>query len=224
MLKRSKSALWIQLALLLPMMFLGRGGGARLLLWLYAVPVVALLGGAWALYQPRVRSLVAPLSLVGAVLLAFVVVAPSSKIRAARGKLLAGFNYSQPFLGPTGDVARWAKTNTPPNSLFLIPPQEGDFRLSASRAIVVNFKTFAWGDKGLLDWRQKMSEVTGQVPLVLGDNFNAELEDKYNALSAPQITALQRKYKFDYVIVDAQKSLKWPVVYSTKKWKVYKAL
>ncbi|RYG58511.1 hypothetical protein EON80_26965, partial [bacterium] len=70
--KTTQTALSIQLALLLPMMFLGRGGGARLFLWLYAVPFVALLGGAWALYQPRVRSLVAPLSLVGVALLAVV--------------------------------------------------------------------------------------------------------------------------------------------------------
>ncbi|RYX84879.1 hypothetical protein EON83_08030 [bacterium] len=222
-LKRTKSALWVQMALMLPLIFLGRGGGTRLLLWLYAVPFAALIGGAWALYQPRIRALVAPLSLLGAALITVVLLAPIAKIRSARGKIFSGFNYSQPFIGSMGEIARWSESNTPTNSLFLLAPTEGDFRLSAQRAIVVNFKTFAWGDKGLLDWRQKMSEVTGNVPLILGNNFNAELNDKYNALSQQQIEVLQRKYKFDYVVVEAQKNLNWPLAFSTKNWKVYKA-
>lgn len=222
-LKRTKAAFWIQLALLLPLLFLGKGGGARLFLWLYAVPVATIIGGVWALHQPRLRTLVAPISLVGTALLAFVILAPISKLRGARGKIFSGFNYSQPFVGPESDVARWAKTNTPPNSLFLLTPTEGDFRLSAGRAIVVNFKTFAWGDQGLLDWRQKISDVTGNVPLTLGNNFNIELDDKYKALSAGQIVSLQRKYKFDYIVVDTKKSLDWPLAFSTKSWKVYKA-
>ena len=222
-LKQSKNAFPIQLALFVPMLFLGHSGGVRLMLWLALVPLLALVGGAWALQFERGRRFIAPLSFVGVALLALVALAPIPKIKGARGKIFSGFNYSQPFKGPQAEVARWAKSNTPENALFLLPPQEGDFRLPARRAIVVNFKTFAWGDKGLLDWRERISDVTGNKPLALGNNFIEELSDKYNALTPQQITSLQQKYGFDYVVVNAQKSLNWPLVFQTKEWKVYSA-
>ncbi len=167
--------------------------------------------------------MVAPLSLAGAALLALVALAPISKIKGARAKIFSGWNFTQNFSGPHAEVARWAKSSTPESALFLLPPQDSDFRLSSRRAIVVNFKTFAWGDKGLLDWHKRLSDVTGQKPLVLGNTSGPELSEKYNALSAGQIAALQQRYNFDYVVVDAQKNLNWPLAFATKKWKVYKA-
>lgn len=221
-LKRAKNALPLQLVVLLPMLFLGHGGGARLLLWLYLVPVAALLGGAWALSNPRAKRLFSPISFACAAGLVCVVLAPIPKMRIARGKIFSGFNFSQMFNGPQAPIARWARENTPENSLFLLPPQEGDFRLPARRAIVVNFKTFAWGDKGLLDWRERIADVTGNKPLRLGNNFIRELNDNYNALTPQQLVALQRKYGFDYVVVDARKTLNWPLAFETKNWRVYK--
>src|SRR5207302_3354086 len=37
-------------------------------------------------------------------------------------------------------IAEYAKENTPIDAIFLVPPDESDFRLRAQRAIVVNFK------------------------------------------------------------------------------------
>ena len=94
-LKRIKGALPIQFALLLPMLLLGHGGGARLMLWLFFVPVVAIIGCAWALQNERGRRLIAPLSLAGVALLAFVALAPIGRVRSARGKIFSGWNYTQ---------------------------------------------------------------------------------------------------------------------------------
>ena len=71
-------------------------------------------------------------------------------------------------LGPEGDeIARFARENTPEESIFLTPPTWGQFRLLARRPIVVDFKAFPFSDTGMLEWHNRITDAYGN-PKALG--------------------------------------------------------
>ena len=58
-------------------------------------------------------------------------------------------------------MADYAKTNTPIDAIFLVPPDESDFRLRAERAMVVNFKAVPQLGDELAEWAQRLRDTLG---------------------------------------------------------------
>src|SRR4029079_13954597 len=53
----------------------------------------------------------------------------------------------------------WVRGHTPPEANFIVPPSEQAFRLTAQRAIVVNFKCVPQLSGELMEWRDRICFV-----------------------------------------------------------------
>jgi hypothetical protein len=59
-------------------------------------------------------------------------------------------------------VAAYLRQNTPANTLLLTPPSSSLLRLTARRALVVDFKTLPFDDLALVAWRDRLFDCYGQ--------------------------------------------------------------
>jgi hypothetical protein len=105
-------------------------------------------------------------------------------------------------------VCLWAKdpANTPLDAIFLVPPQETDFRLYAQRAIVVNFKHVPQLSGEIIQWENRLLDVLG-VPDVSGfprdyTRTMAAIESLYEHRPAADLFAVAKKYGVRYIVVD----------------------
>lgn len=60
---------------------------------------------------------------------------------------------------PEVDIARAAKTNSPADSLWLVPPRFENFRVIANRAVVADFTSIPFQDIPMREWRQRMETL-----------------------------------------------------------------
>jgi len=82
-------------------------------------------------------------------------------------------------LGKDGtELSKFAKENTPEDSTFLTPPNWGQFRVLARRAIVVDFKSFLFSDREMLEWYNRIISCYGE-PTNAGFSMIPELESNY---------------------------------------------
>jgi hypothetical protein len=106
------------------------------------------------------------------------------------------------------EVCLWAKdpANTPLDAIFLVPPQETDFRLYAQRAIVVNFKHVPQLSGEIVQWERRLLDVLG-VPNVgvFPHDYTqtlAAIESTYEDRSPAALISVARKYGARYIVVD----------------------
>jgi hypothetical protein len=105
-------------------------------------------------------------------------------------------------------VCLWARdpANTPIDAIFLVPPQETDFRLYAQRAIVVNFKHVPQLSGEIIQWERRLLDVLG-VPDVSGFPHDytktlAAIGTLYEDRPAADLFAVAEKYGARYIVVD----------------------
>jgi hypothetical protein len=102
-------------------------------------------------------------------------------------------------------LCAWAKRNTPTSAIFLVPPDESEFRYYAQRAIVVNFKAVPQLSSELREWQTRLKEVLGV------DDLHAALPRGYAKIgpamarlyaqrSADQLIDVAHKYHAGYVV------------------------
>jgi hypothetical protein len=102
-------------------------------------------------------------------------------------------------------VAEYAKENTPADAIFLVPPDESDFRLRAGRAIVVNFKAVPQLGAELSEWAQRLRDTLGltnlnhQLPHGF-DKIGPAMRVIYKDRPADALFAAAQKYNARYVI------------------------
>jgi heme/copper-type cytochrome/quinol oxidase subunit 4 len=145
---------------------------------------------------------------------------PANPLSRITGKIAA-----KPILslsdikGPMAEVARFARANTPPSSVFLTPPDWGQFRLLAERAIVVDFKAFPFQDAAMLEWRQRLLDCYGRTKAT-GFSAIPEMTINYKHITDDAIITLQAKYGFAYAVLYAETKTSLPVLFTTDNFKV----
>ncbi|MFT3895689.1 MAG: hypothetical protein QM730_29055 [Anaerolineales bacterium] len=123
-------------------------------------------------------------------------------------------------LGTQGnDVAMFARQNTPTDSIFLTPPDWGQFRLLARRAIVVDFKAFPFADVAMQGWHQRIIDCYG-TPIHTGWAMLPELVDRYKNIDDTSLLILQKKYNISYVVLYDQTSTSYPVIFENSTYKI----
>ncbi|HQY89849.1 MAG TPA: hypothetical protein PK402_14440, partial [Tepidisphaeraceae bacterium] len=112
--------------------------------------LIALLGFFYAFATSRFK----PATLVVG-LIALTVIIPS----ALAGKL--GLNPFDDEPKEMIELATWCRANTPVDSLFVVPPSDSAFRLSARRSAVVSFKQVPQLNGELIEWKRRLDDVLG---------------------------------------------------------------
>jgi len=111
------------------------------------------------------------------------------------------------------ELYAWIRDQTPKEARFLQPPLLERFRLTARRAIVVDWKSPPILPGELLEWYDRLGAVAGH-PRPRGAS---EVGKGYDAMDAARLTALRDRYAVDYAVVrrGREASLsRWPTVYS----------
>jgi hypothetical protein len=108
------------------------------------------------------------------------------------------------------ELCAWARQNTPPDAVFLVPPDEQSFRLHARRAIVVNFKNVPQLSGELVEWRDRLEAVLdlADVRTLAGppgdrrtfDETLSAIREAYAGLSADHLSDAARRYGARYVV------------------------
>jgi hypothetical protein len=103
-------------------------------------------------------------------------------------------------------VAAYLRQNTPANALLLTPPSSSLLRLTARRALVVDFKTLSFNDLALVAWRDRLFDCYGQ-PDKLG--FEAQrwiFIPNYQYAPIADHVRTARRYSATYILLYAQSS------------------
>lgn len=154
--------------------------------------------------------------LVGAVVLTRYVDVPilSSRLRALQPVMSTA-----DWRGPEAEAARWARENTPPDALFLAPPEFGRFRLAARRGLVVDFKSFPWQDEDMLRWKERLDDCYGGTD-GLGFDAARRMDARYHEIGEERILAVALKYGATYAVLYADTPTELPVIYRNDAYKV----
>ncbi|GIV59048.1 hypothetical protein GQ464_015755 [Rhodocaloribacter litoris] len=125
-------------------------------------------------------------------------------------------------------VERWARTQTPEEAIFAVPPSIDSFRAGARRGIVVNFKAYPFRDALMDEWYRRLTDLAPIRPPVRGGAaVLPHLDAAYEGLSADELRRLAGTYGFTYVV--RRTRLPWPhrglaEVFRHGTWTVYRVL
>ncbi|MBM3333155.1 hypothetical protein FJY63_00675 [Candidatus Sumerlaeota bacterium] len=99
---------------------------------------------------------------VGSFVLAEYGVVALAALLALRVVLLqAPFDWRGNIVSEHAFAYAWIRANTPPDAIFIVPPDVEDFRLGACRPIVVDFKGFCLASKDAREWIRRLEDTTG---------------------------------------------------------------
>lgn len=138
--------------------------------------------------------------------------------------IILNVNISPPQSDRT-ELYRWITDNTPNDSIFLISPSIEDFRLGTKRAIVVDWKAFPFTDTAIIEWRERLADVTGisseNVSIYHGFDSLESIDRNYSLLTEKDFTTLKKKYDFDYILVRASLKYNFTEVYIDNNYRIY---
>ena len=121
--------------------------------------------------------------------------------------------------GPEDGVAGFVRECIPEDAIFLVPPRFGRFRLTARRAIVIDFKGFLVTDRGMLEWRQRLLDCYGAVA-ARGFRAADEMDRNYRGITDERIRMAAGKYGADHAVLYRETTSGFPVLYRNSKYKV----
>ena len=110
--------------------------------------------------------------------------------------------YTSSLAKVDGDgVADFARKHTEEDAVFLTPPVFGGFRLTAERAIIVDWKCMPYQDSGLLEWWNRMNVCYGDMSGLSRDAGLEKMKRNYSNISAEDIRNISEKYNADYAVL-----------------------
>jgi hypothetical protein len=116
-------------------------------------------------------------------------------------------------------VSRFARNKTKNDSMFLIPPNLGGFRLMADRAVVVNWKSFPFQELAAVEWKERMLACYGPV-FSIGHTARDEMTENYKKIDDKKLKELKTKYGFSHSVLFKKTQTNFPIIYENKKYKV----
>jgi len=121
------------------------------------------------------------------------------------------------------EMFSFIKENTPKDSIFLTSPTMATFRSGAERATVVSFQAFTFGEQGMVEWYDRILDVTKSQDKAYqkGVSFN-DIKDNYKTLGKEDILRLKKKYALDYAVFEKPKYLNFTILFENDRFVVYK--
>ena len=103
------------------------------------------------------------------------------------------------------EICRWARENTPPDAVFLVPRTSETFRWWTDRAEVVSRKDIPQDARGIIAWRERMVDLYWRPA---AGNEPAGWRGSLASLGAERLAELGAKYDADYVVTSAYPPLR----------------
>jgi hypothetical protein len=116
-------------------------------------------------------------------------------------------------------TARAVAQVTPKDALFVVPPQFGLLRIHGQRALVVDFKSIPFQDAAMLEWRERMRVVYGEVE---GGGFKAAraFDKAYRRITDTHLLALASRYGATHALLYMDTPSQLVEVYANEIYKI----
>lgn len=125
---------------------------------------------------------------------------------------------------PRDDVTKLAlrfRDSTSKDALVLSPPSLTKFRFYSQRAVVFNFYSIPFTDRGLQEWAKRMQAILGPVkPPISWSNVDLMFRKR----SSSELVTVAKKFDANYILTrsDWHSGIKGRVVDREGKWIIYK--
>lgn len=132
------------------------------------------------------------------------------------------------------NLSNWVKNNTPKNALLITPPGSfNSFSWLAERSTVAKFKMFPQTKLGIIEWYERMRDLSGNNSTILaadqeniklnkkGFELEKELDKGYFSLTNQQVNLLMDKYQSNYFVTETKHKLDLSIVYSNAQYIIY---
>lgn len=120
--------------------------------------------------------------------------------------------------GDGPEIARMARARLPEDAVVLTPPGFGLFRLHGRRAIVVDFKAYAFQDRAMAEWKARMVDCYGEPQ---GGGFGAleQMDRSYKAIARDRLKSVASKYGALYAVLYRDTPCDFPVLCENATYK-----
>ncbi len=161
-----------------------------------------------------------------------------SGYRSVVGLLLAAFAFAvltQPSAGEESrysllitspparqedDVFAFVKRSTPPDALFLIPPDLDYFRLKAARAIIADYKALPINRAGLLEWYVRLEAISG----INNPQNIYQVKSGFEDIDAERLSRLRCQFHITHAILRSPQPLRgapgWAEIFKNRDFRV----
>ena len=118
----------------------------------------------------------------------------------------------------------WVKLNTPRDSTIVSSPNLAHFSWMSERATIVQFKLNPTDDAAILEWYQRLQDVTGNNSPWRDAGFPAaaRFAHDYLRLTTVQVERVMAKYGADYFLTTVEQGLELPIAYRNKSYVLYR--
>ncbi len=125
--------------------------------------------------------------------------------------------YDLPAADP---IARYAAARTPADAVFLTPYDYGLFRLTARRAIVVDWRSMPFDDAGMLEWWRRMNACYGDVGDLDREVGLRRMDQAYHSITDARLRELSVAYGAGYAVLYAETKTSHAVLERTETHKL----
>lgn len=113
--------------------------------------------------------------------------------------------------GPIVDIGDRVKAATPADALILIPPNLGDIRITAERAVFVDWKAIPYQEDRMAEWWDRI-RAAYEEPKNIGPAALAEIDLNYRRIDDSAVAALCGRYGIDYAVLYRETPTEFRVV------------
>ncbi len=120
-------------------------------------------------------------------------------------------------------VENWARSSTPTDAQFLIPPSISSFRSRAQRAIVVNYAATPFSPVDLLEWYRRIVAIAPVDTHPLGIELKSQLDDSFHRRTESDWARLAEQFSVDYLVLRQSEAAALPfrIAFRDSVWTVY---
>ena len=117
-------------------------------------------------------------------------------------------------------ITEFAKEHTSSQAIFLTPPNFGQFRLTAERAILVDFRTFPFQDQAMQLWKERLREIYDAPTTINYYNSSLVADENYRNITDYKLLEVISEYSFDYAILYHETQTQFPILFETDNYKI----
>jgi len=118
-------------------------------------------------------------------------------------------------------LCAWIQQHTPRDAIFITPPYLEGFRLRAERAIVVDFKSTAYLEADVREWRDRLLDLTSHAVYARKQDPYPAMRVGYQSLTSDGVGFIATKYGATFVVAEKPTRFGMPLLYENPSYALY---